>query len=390
MQDWREEKGIRFLLEFWKQMYLQEYIPSGGSKIKFLTGKYGSGKTYALQQVLRDADELGYRTVSFSAEEVYLNDFKDIYVEIIRQTDILATLRKCVDEVLRSIGMDPTRIPEGRTALDYYTSTGEMSVILRGELREVVTNMFLKNRNMDHYFAQVCALIVSSMLGLFSLDEESVQLLVGWMLAKKEVRVSALKPLGVSPARINKMNARHMLRSLCEVVKMSGAKGLVVAVDDLDILLNRSGNGIVKYAKVKRDDTYEIIRQLIDDIDTMHNILFVFAFDRAMLEDEKAGLKSYQALWMRIQNEVLSRRFNRFADIADLDRMANSSYCDAYSDNAILKIASGFAEQALSEGKPVAELDPEEIQMLRQQAHDGTVGLPLLVKRAVEGGDLYA
>ena len=379
-------KGVRSVLDFWKQAYLCDYIPYGESKIKFITGKAGSGKTHALNEMLKDAKNLGYKTVSFSAEDIYLNDFKDIYVEIIKQVDIMECLDLCTDAILRGLGKDPSVIPEGRTAIDYYTSTGEMSVILRNEFREALTDMFLKNKNMDHYFAQVCALIVGRDLGLYSMDNDSVRLLVGWMHASREVKVSALKPIGVSPARITKLNARHMLRSLCEIIRISGAKGLFVAIDDLDILLRREGNGTVKYAKIKRDDTYESIRQLIDDIDTLHNVMFVFVFDREMMENEKAGLKSYQALWMRIQNEIHSERFNYFADIADLDRLANSDYSDAYSDDYVLSLADGFAEEARRSGIMPEAIERDDIPRLREQAHNGAKGLPSLIRDKVFGG----
>lgn len=49
--------------------------------------------------------------------------------------------------------------------------------------------------------------------------------------------------------------------------------------------------------------------------------MFVYAFDRGLMDDENAGLKSYQALWMRIQNEIVGERFNRFTDMVDLDRL---------------------------------------------------------------------
>ena len=38
--------GIGFLADFWADRYLKEYIASGGSKIKFITGKTGSGKSH--------------------------------------------------------------------------------------------------------------------------------------------------------------------------------------------------------------------------------------------------------------------------------------------------------------------------------------------------------
>ena len=111
-----------------------------------------------------------------------------------------------------------------------------------------------------------------------------------------------------------------MLRSLIEVLRLSGYAGLAVGVDDLDILVEKSSLEEIRYTKMRREDSYESIRELIDGIDTLSHVMFVFAFDRCLMEDETAGLKSYQALWMRIQNEVESRRFNRFSDIIDMNR----------------------------------------------------------------------
>jgi len=49
--------------------------------------------------------------------------------------------------------------------------------------------------------------------------------------------------------------------------------------------------------------------------------MFIFAFGRKLIDDENSGLKSYQALWMRIQNEVEGERFNYFTDIVDTDKL---------------------------------------------------------------------
>ena len=136
------------------------------------------------------------------------------------------------------------------------------------------------------------------------------------------MKLSLVRALGLSPSRITRYNARHMLRSLCEIIRMSGYAGLVVLIDDLEILLSRSSLVRLHYTKMRREDTYESIRQLIDEIDSLRNIMFVFGFDRELFDNENAGVKSYQALWMRIQNEIVGERFNRFGDIVDLDRMA--------------------------------------------------------------------
>ena len=41
--------GIEFLTDFWREQYLAQYIKEGGSAIKFVTGRAGSGKSHTLK-----------------------------------------------------------------------------------------------------------------------------------------------------------------------------------------------------------------------------------------------------------------------------------------------------------------------------------------------------
>jgi hypothetical protein len=138
----------------------------------------------------------------------------------------------------------------------------------------------------------------------------------------------------------------------------------------------------IHYGKVRRDDAYESIRQIIDDIDTMRSLMFVFAFDRTLIDNEKAGIKSYQALWMRIQNEVLSERFNCFSDILDLDRLASQ----VYSDDYIMEMSLEFAEEAEKKSKEASIIDEQTISEILEKAKYGSVGLPQLIKEATLEG----
>ena len=40
--------GSEFIMDFWKENYLANYLAKGGSKIKFVTGRTGSGKSHFL------------------------------------------------------------------------------------------------------------------------------------------------------------------------------------------------------------------------------------------------------------------------------------------------------------------------------------------------------
>ena len=383
-----DRHDLSFLLDFWNENYLKEYINLGGSKIKFLTGRKGSGKTFALHQLSRTAEEQGYIPVSFSAKDVWLYDFKEIYLEILRQADIEQRLKECGNQLIEDMGYDPIEIPEGRTFVDWLASRKEGDALTNRAIRDNLRQMFLKNPLLDYNFASICSILTAGYLGHPSLDDASREILFGWMSADKSVKASALKAMGLASNRITKNNARHMLRSLAEIIHQSGHAGLFITIDDLDILQDNSGLEEKHYTKTRRDDTYESIRELIDDIDSMHHIMFVFAFDRSLIDNEKSGLKSYQALWMRIQNEVLASRFNRFTDIADLDQLALQIYDADY----IQKISRKLAEQMEQRNEPFELLREAQANEIKEQLPFGSFGIMKLIEDKMQeaGGNEHA
>lgn len=127
--------GIDFLSDFWKEKYLEEYIKAGGSKIKFVTGRPGSGKSHFLQLISGLASDMGYKTAVFSARDVWLHDFKEIYVEILAQCDIMHCLEGCAVRVVEGLGYQAADIPEGMTFMDYLAQQGLADAITKREIR---------------------------------------------------------------------------------------------------------------------------------------------------------------------------------------------------------------------------------------------------------------
>jgi len=375
--------GIDFLADFLTEKYIEEYIAYGGSKLKFVTGCAGSGKTHLLHLMCDRAKEHGYRQVYFSGRTIWLHDFKEIYLEILRQCGLMDCLQGCAKKLIVNMGYDPEEISEGQAFMDYLAQRNMGDALNRREIRTQLKEMFLDNPLLDNNFALACSMLTGSILGYPTLEEQNKELLLGWMSGERMVKLAQLRALGMSPSKITKYNARHMLRSLGEVVRMGGFKGLFVAIDDMEILISKSSLEEIHYTKMKREDTYESLRQLIDDIDSFHNIMFLCAFDRALLDDENAGLKSYQALWMRIQNEVTGKRFNRFADMIDLDYLAAREY----TPEVIIEMSKSFANEMQSRDiLPIGEAQAREIL---SRARLGGVGIPGLVRSATIGGDVH-
>ena len=105
-------KGIHFLTDFWQTKYLQEFIRDGGSKMKFVSGRKGSGKTYFLKMMTAFAQAEQYKTLQFSARDIWMHDFREIYIEVLRQCDIPECLAAVGRYLIREMGYDEQEIPE--------------------------------------------------------------------------------------------------------------------------------------------------------------------------------------------------------------------------------------------------------------------------------------
>lgn len=376
--------GVSFVTDFWKEKYLNEYILEGGSKIKFVTGGAGSGKTHFLQVVTMDAEKNNYLTVNFSAKDVWLHDFREIYVHIFNNIDLETCLNRCSKQIIQALGYKEEDIPTHMNFADYLASQDALTsqqVEIKNNLRQLI----VQNPQIDKNFGLACHHLMGGMLGYPICEVRNKELYLHWLKGEKEVTISALRRIGLSPYKITKFNARHMLRSLVEVIKLAGYAGLVVTVDDLDILIENSKEDRTEslhYTKVKREDTFESIRELIDQIDTLNNIMFVFAFERGLINDERQGLKSYQALWMRIQDEVSHGKFNKFTDMVDLDFLAEQ----VYNADVLVNMSENLSGILSTENNIYSPLTHKAAQELIASTRFSKLSLPLQVNQMTIGG----
>lgn len=374
--------GVNELVDFIRREYFSNYIMLGGSKIKFVTGKTGSGKTHFLRLLGVCAKELGFSVINFSAKEIWLHDFKEIYAEIFRQAALMRHLRACAAKIIAELGYSREDVPEGQSFADYLSSIGELDAITKKEIRNQLRKMFLKNPLIDNNFAIACSLLTGSILGHPVLENSNADLLLSWLGGAKDVKLAALRKLGLSPTKITKYNARHMLRSLAEVFRISDCPGIIVTIDDAEILVGGSSLDVIRYTKLKRDDAYESMRELIDEIDSLRNVMFFYAFDSVLIDNELSGIKSYQALWMRIQTEIVSPYFNNFTDIIDLDRYA----AEKFDADTALELSAKIAAAVNSINADATCIDRETAEKIVSEASFVKVSMPRRITIATVTG----
>ena len=136
--------GFTRLTDFWRDRYLNEFIREGGSRIKFISGRPGCGKTHFLRLLAEEGRKAGYQVVTFSAKDVWLHDFREIYREIVRQCDLALCLDRAAEAVIRGMGYNPADIPEGTDFMTYLSGIGEGDALNRRAIRMELKETFLK------------------------------------------------------------------------------------------------------------------------------------------------------------------------------------------------------------------------------------------------------
>ena len=145
-----------------------------------------------------------------------------------------------------------------------------------------------------------------------------------WLGGKLRL-ISALKDALIFQ-KIARHNARHMLFSLAHWLRVNGKSGLVLVLDITRYLVSgrsRNPDDGFSYSVPALLDVYEVLRQFIDGTDEMEGCLIVVLASKEFLDlDDRRGLRSYDALKLRIWDEVRDKQ--RPNPLASLVRLANS------------------------------------------------------------------
>jgi hypothetical protein len=295
--------------------YLANYIADGGSKVKVLVGGEGTGKTHLLRCILQDAQALGYETISLSAREYRLNDLTSLYRAIIKQIDSEQLVRGLCCQVAKKLGYGQYDGTEHLLPL-LYEDRGLTRDLAIYEI-EKATGLVLKDVDLGASFRAFAYRVINSRL-VYG-NEEAIRLALKWLAGEKLETYQKKSTLLFE--RLQKSNSRYWLNSLLRLLKLAGLTGLVVAIDDLEVMTERNlESRRFLYTANAIKDTCELFRQIIDDVELLDHFFLLLAGKREMIEDDKRGFKSYEALWMRLQTGLLPvDRFNPLADIVDTD-----------------------------------------------------------------------
>lgn len=313
------EAGRSIWLDPFAQHYLYNYIACGGSKVKVLVGNEGAGKTYLLRCVEADACRQGYAVVRLSARDVShrLNDLPNLYRVIFSQIDREKLVWGLCRTVAARLGYDESRYAGEGKLTPLLLEDGLPRYDAEREIRSAAAKLF-RQSDFGPSFATFAYTVARDGL-IEGLGAEAFDVQLRWLAGEKLDRLQQHET-GLLE-QLKKVNARYWLNSLIRLLRLAGLTGLVVAIDELEVMTERSPEtGRFLYPQTAIRDTCEMFRQMIDDVELLNGFLLLLSGRRQIIEDEKRGFKSYEALWMRLQTGLVpSVRFNPYADIVDVD-----------------------------------------------------------------------
>jgi hypothetical protein len=261
------------------------------SPFKFIRGPYGAGKTF-LSSWLRELalnEQFVVSTVNIGPDQP-LSDLPVFYSGLINGLRIPEKIDSCaltdiLESWLLTIHTKTSKI-EGLTNLDTET---------RKSLSEIVEKRV--ESELD-YLSDLDPCFAPALRAFYHAKSTNNSVLastaIAWLSGSRSMSARMLYEIGVRGyLEANQVFPR--IRALLELIKGSRYKGLLIIVDELEL--------IRKFPHARqREQALEILRLLIDESgrNSFPGCLLIFTGTDTFFEDDRAGIRSYEALAERV------------------------------------------------------------------------------------------
>lgn len=338
-------------LDLIKGEYLRGFVASGGAAVKFLVPQEGCEAAALVQPLRQAAESHGFHFASVDATETKVHMVEQIFHRVARTVPWEDLAHARASAVLREKNY---LLPqEGPGTLSQVAGLnrqdiGEARASIRAALRDAVYRDYAMTEEFRLAMMQLC-------MGRLDVDEVGGPMqgaVLQWL--RGELRLmGALKRARIFQ-KIGRHNARYLLASLAYWLHAAGKGGLVLTIDISRFLVSSRGmlrargpagpaqvtdGGVIEprplyYSLPAVIDGYEVLRQFVDGTDEMQYVLvLVLAPASFLMADEQRGLRAYDALYLRIWDDVRDR--GRANPLAPLVRIAMPSPAQAGAEGGL-------------------------------------------------------
>lgn len=303
--------------------YLQDFVKAGGATVKFVVPEDSLTRDEVLAKIREAAERDGYLFAHVHSASTKVHLIDKVFNSIASQVPWEALARDFLRSVLAQ-EQHNVPDPQGDWGLESLASLNGCTL---AEMRRTVNSILQRRLFRDYDMAQEFR-IAMTRLCQARLDpqdaatgtDEAVQ---EWL--RGELRLMSALKSALIFQRIARHNARRMVSSLSHWLHISGKAGMVVVIDIsrlFEVKRPRETDGKLYYSPAAVIESYEMLRQFVDATDELHYCAVVVLSDPPFLVDERRGVSLYDALRMRIWDEVHDR--SRANPLSNLIRLRSS------------------------------------------------------------------
>ncbi len=313
----------QILLEDWlstiKREYLERFIREGGSAVKFVAPR-GTEPKRIVDALRVAAAAARYQFAHIDGARTRMNHIHAIFNEVARSVDWDSLAIRFLTRVLQDGHYKlPPRGEDVR--LDIVADlNGLERADMRAETNKLLREKLFRDFSLTYDFRIAMLALCHMQFERATMDEGRTHALKDWLIGQ----IKLMKEIAPTPIyrRIGKHNARHLLYSFAQFCYLAGDSGLVLTLDISRISSpsrQQREAGEISYTAPSLLESYEVLRQIVDSTDELAHCLVVVitpsdpAWEQ---EDIKRGLSAYQALKLRVWDDVFDReRVNPMASL---------------------------------------------------------------------------
>jgi hypothetical protein len=292
-------------LDIVRREYLQDFIRLGGAAVKFLIPPGDYQYDQCCQELRRVAGEEGFLFASVDAETTKVHMVDKLFHEVARQVSWDDFAYKFLIALIKENGYD---VPanRGEFNLQYLASQknrvpAHLLEDIKGWLEEKIYRDFKMSQEFRIAMIHLC---------LAELESQPTKntIMKDWLTGELRA-VSILKKAHIFQ-KVGRHNARHMFLSLTHWLKKVGVNGLVLYLNISRYMVKKpkAPDDRLYFGTPAVKDAYDMLRKFIDATDNLEYCLILVIAPPEFIGDEKRGVSCYQALKIRIWDEVRDRQ----------------------------------------------------------------------------------
>lgn len=310
-----------------RKEYAQSYLRQGGSAVKFVVSAEEDLRRELPSQLQWMAQEEGYVFAKADAKYTKIHMIDRLFHKIARQIDWDGFAHVFLSRLLVENGYQVPEDPAAFSLQAIAELNDREEILLRRELRSWLEKSIYRDSGMCQEFRMAMVRLCLAQLDSGDPNPFLANAVKDWLCGELRL-ISTLKDALIFQ-KVARHNARDMLASLVYWLRLIGKGGLVLTLDISQYMVakrTKEPDTSLYYTAAAAMDAYEVLRQFVDGTDELEGCFMVAIAPEEFVKDEKRGLNRYEALKLRIWDDVRDkRRQNPFAPLVRLSGHASTA-----------------------------------------------------------------